>query len=69
MKLSSKREKWLAGVLGALCVGLLVNLALRSSGFVRAVAPHSAASRAAAASPQNPHAAREGKEWAGRSHS
>ena len=50
MKLSSKREKWLAGVLGALCVGLLVNLALRSSGFVRAVAPHSAASRAAAAS-------------------
>jgi hypothetical protein len=53
MKLSTKREKWMAGVLGALCLGLLVNLALRSSGFVRAVAPHSVASRASAASPQN----------------
>ena len=48
MKISSKREKWAAAILGVVCVALLINL-LRSP-FVRAGAPRLATPPASSAS-------------------
>jgi hypothetical protein len=44
MKAASKREKWVAGILGIVCVGLVTNVVLQTTG-VKAGGNHPSASR------------------------